>query len=637
MAQQNKKQPKAKTGLARCLELASGHKGLVFLAGFLAALAAICSFVPYLSIYYIIREILFVYPDMSLLNVSTISTWGWLALAGILGNIVFYFFALLCSHVAAFGTLYELKVAFADHIMQIPLGYHLTLGSGKMRKIMDENIESVEKFIAHQLPDFVASLVAPLVLVIILLGIDWRYGVVCLVGIVLAFIVQFAGFNGEAKEKMHRFQTAQENMNSASVEYVRGMSEIKAFNQTADSFKRLGKSITDYTSFVLEYALGWQNCMPAFTTIINNIYLLLIPVGILIGMHTTDFREYSLTFIFYLIIVHAISGVLNKIMYISESFTQIDGSVERMDEILRIPALPEKSTAQAIENYGIAFRDVSFSYEADSQVKALSHVSFFADQGKVTAIVGPSGGGKSTIANLISRFYDVTDGSIRLDGTDIREVTQHDLRDKLGYVPQKGLLFSGDIASNIMFGNPEGGGQEMKEAAQIAQATEFIEAKPNKYESPISQGGSNVSGGQKQRLSIARAIAKRPEVFIFDDSFSALDFKTDVALRKALKKRTKESTVLIVAQRISTILNAEQIIVLDDGKIAGIGTHKELLRNCEVYKQIAASQLSEKELQDGMQSEDRKTEDIKSETIKTEERKEAISAKTAEQEVRSDV
>ena len=219
-----------------------------------------------------------------------------------------------------------------------------------------------------------------------------------------------------------------------------------------------------------------------------------------------------------------------------------------------------------------------------------------ADQGKVTAIVGPSGGGKSTIASLISRFYDVTDGSIRLDGTDIREVTQHDLRDKLGYVPQKGLLFSGDIASNIMFGNPEGGGQEMKEAAQIAQATEFIEAKPKKYESPISQGGSNVSGGQKQRLSIARAIAKRPEVFIFDDSFSALDFKTDVALRKALKKRTKESTVLIVAQRISTILHAEQILVLDEGRIVGKGTHEELLEHCEVYRQIAESQLSASEL-----------------------------------------
>ena len=284
----------------------------------------------------------------------------------------------------------------------------------------------------------------------------------------------------------------------------------------------------------------------------------------------------------------------------------------------------------------LTFDHVSFKYPgADENV--LEDITYTAKPGETTAIIGSTGSGKSTLVNLIPRFYDVTDGSIRLDGTDIREVTQHDLRDKLGYVPQKGLLFSGDIASNIMFGNPEGGGQEMKEAAQIAQATEFIEAKPNKYESPISQGGSNVSGGQKQRLSIARAIAKRPEVFIFDDSFSALDFKTDVALRKALKKRTKESTVLIVAQRISTILNAEQIIVLDDGKIAGIGTHKELLRNCEVYKQIAASQLSEKELQDGMQSEDRKTEDIKSETIKTEERKEAISAKTAEQEVRSDV
>ena len=241
----------------------------------------------------------------------------------------------------------------------------------------------------------------------------------------------------------------------------------------------------------------------------------------------------------------------------------------------------------------LTFDHVSFKYPgADENV--LEDITFTAKPGETTAIIGSTGSGKSTLVNLIPRFYDVTDGSIRLDGTDIREVTQHDLRDKLGYVPQKGLLFSGDIASNIMFGNPEGGGQEMKEAAQIAQATEFIEAKPNKYESPISQGGSNVSGGQKQRLSIARAIAKRPEVFIFDDSFSALDFKTDVALRKALKKRTKESTVLIVAQRISTILNAEQIIVLDDGKIAGIGTHKELLRNCEVYKQIAASQLSEK-------------------------------------------
>ena len=203
--------------------------------------------------------------------------------------------------------------------------------------------------------------------------------------------------------------------------------------------------------------------------------------------------------------------------------------------------------------------------------------------------------------NLIPRFYDVTEGSITLDGIDIREITQQELRSKLGYVPQKGVLFSGTIGSNIMFGNPDGNEQDMEEAAQIAQATEFIDTKSKKYDSTISQGGGNVSGGQKQRLSIARAIAKHPKLFIFDDSFSALDYKTDVALRKALKEKTSDSTVLIVAQRISTILHAEQIIVLDDGKIAGVGTHQELLKNCEVYQQIAASQLSEAELKAGLE------------------------------------
>ena len=577
MAQQNKSQSKVKTGLARCLELASGHKGLVFLSGVLAALAAICSFVPYLSIYYIIREILFVYPDMSLLNVSTISTWGWLTLAGILGNIVFYFFALLCSHVAAFGTLYELKVAFADHIMHIPLGYHLTLGSGKLRKIMDENIESVEKFIAHQLPDFVASLVAPLVLVIILLGIDWRYGIVCLVGIVLAFIVQFAGFNGEAKEKMHRFQTAQENMNSASVEYVRGMPEIKAFNQTADSFKRLSKSITDYTSFVLEYALGWQNCMPAFTTIINNIYLFLIPVGVLIGMHTTDFREYSLTFIFYLIIVHAISGILNKIMYISESFTQIDGSVERMDEILRIPVLPEKSTAATIENYGIAFRDVSFSYEADSQVKALSHVSFFADQGKVTAIVGPSGGGKSTIASLISRFYDVTDGSIQIGGVDIRDIPLDTLMDKVSFVFQDTFLFKQSILDNIRMGNPNATEEQVRQAAKAAQIDDFIMSLPNGYLTQIGDEGVKLSGGQKQRVSIARAILKDAPIVVFDEATSYSDIENEHKIQLALQNLLQGKTTIMIAHRLHTIRNADHIMVFEDGKAVEQGTHDELV------------------------------------------------------------
>ena len=232
---------------------------------------------------------------------------------------------------------------------------------------------------------------------------------------------------------------------------------------------------------------------------------------------------------------------------------------------------------------------------------ALKNVNLDLPEKEITAFIGPSGCGKSTLLKSLNRMNDLVEGckitgEITLDGVDVREVSQHMLRDKIGYVPQKGVLFSGDIASNILFGNPDGGEAVMKEAAQIAQAEEFIEAKSEKYHSHIAQGGSNVSGGQKQRLSIARAIAKHPELFIFDDSFSALDYKTDVILRRALKEKTKDSTVLIVAQRISTILHADQIIVLDEGRVAGIGTHSELLENCEVYRQIAASQLSEAEL-----------------------------------------
>lgn len=471
MKQEKNKEEKRKTGMARCLKLASEHKGLVIISGILSALAAVCSFIPYLAIYFVIRELILVFPDMPAADMTTILMYGWFALAGIAGNVVLYFCALMCSHLAAFGTLYELKLNFANHITAIPLGYHLTIGSGRMRKIMDENIESIEKFIAHQFPDFVASLVAPLILVIILLAVDWRYGVTSLLGIVLAFAIQFLGFNGDAKEKMHHFQSAQEDMNNASVEYVRGMPEIKAFNQTADSFKRLSKSITDYTSFVLEYAMGWRNCMPAFTVIIHSIYLLLIPVGILIGRHVTDYRSYSLNFIFYLILVPAISGILNKIMYISESFTQIDGNVERMEEILHIPVLEDHRGDTKVQGKDIVFDNVSFSYEAESNaaVKALDNVSFHAKQGNVTAIVGSSGGGKSTIANLISRFWDVTEGSIQIGGVDIREIPLAELMKLVGFVFQDTFLFKQSVLDNIRMGNPDATEAQVIEAAKAAQ------------------------------------------------------------------------------------------------------------------------------------------------------------------------
>jgi len=586
MSKSQKQLPKPKTGITRCLELASDKKGLVILSAFLSALAAIFSYAPYVSIYFIISELVGVFPDMPAADISAILTYGWLAVGGIIANIVLYFIALMCSHLAAFGTLYELKLIFSKHITEIPLGYHLTTGSGKLRKIMDENIESIEVFIAHQLPDFIGSLTAPFAMIVILLKIDWRFGLVSLLGIVLAFVVQFMGFNGAAREKMHKFQKAQESMNGASVEYVRGMPEIKAFNQTADSFKKLSGSIKDYTSFVLEYALGWQNCMPAFTTIINNIYLLLIPVGIMIGMNTTDYRAFSMKFVFYLVLVPAIAGVLNKIMYISESFTQIDGNVERMDEILNIPVLPDSHLKTTLNNHDISFENVSFSYEAETKVMALNHISFIAKQGKVTAIVGPSGGGKSTIASLISRFWDVTDGSIKIGGMDIRKIPLHDLMENVSFVFQDIFLFKQTILDNIRMGNPQATEKQVMEAARAAQCHDFIEKLPNGYETVVGTKGIHLSGGECQRIAIARAIIKNAPIIVLDEATAFSDPENEYLIQKAFEKLMQGKTVVMIAHRLSTIRNADKILVMEKGNLIEQETHDALIRQNGRYAQM---------------------------------------------------
>ena len=275
-------------------------------------------------------------------------------------------------------------------------------------------------------------------------------------------------------------------------------------------------------------------------------------------------------------------------------------SAKRINEVLETeadikdPAQPKQFDAS--KKGIVEFKNVSFQYP-DADEELLKNINFTAKPGQTTAIIGSTGSGKSTIVNLIPRFYDVTEGEILIDGVNVKEVTQKNLRDVIGFVPQKGVLFSGTIESNIKYSNEDMSDEQMKMAAEIAQATEFIEAKENKYASEIAQGGNNVSGGQKQRLSIARAIAKNPEIFVFDDSFSALDYKTDSKLREALKEKTENKTVIIVAQRINTILNADQIIVLEEGEVVGKGTHKELMENCETYQQIATSQLSKEELE----------------------------------------
>ena len=406
---------------------------------------------------------------------------------------------------------------------------------------------------------------------------------------------------------MPKFKIVQnmvDKLNLVSREILTGLPVIRAFHTEKHEEERFDKANKDLTKLNLFVNRAMTFMMPTMMLVMNGITVLIVWVG---GHSINDgamqvgdmmaFIQYAMQIIMSFLMICMISVMLPRAAV----------SAERVDEVLKSePKIHDPKEPKTLPKNGkgeVAFEHVSFHYPG-AEEDVLHDITFTAKPGETTAFIGSTGCGKSTLINLIPRFYDVTEGKITIDGQDVRDLTQHALRDKLGYVPQKGVLFSGNIASNIMFGNPAGSEQEMTEAAQIAQAVEFIDTKPERYKSPISQGGANVSGGQKQRLSIARAIAKHPDVYIFDDSFSALDYKTDTVLRSALKEKTTDSVVLIVAQRISTILHAEQIIVLDDGKIVGKRTHEELLKTCDTYYQIAASQLSESELKEAMKEED---------------------------------
>ena len=423
-------------------------------------------------------------------------------------------------------------------------------------------------------------------------SMSWIIG---LAVIIIAFVVLLLFLVVMPKFKV--LQNLVDKLNLVTREILTGLPVIRAFSTEKHEEERFDDANRTLTKTNLFVNRAMTFMMPVMMFVMNGVSVLIVWTGahgISDGqMQVGDmmaFIQYTMQIIMGFLMLCMISIMLPRAAV----------AADRVEEVLKSETMihdPKQEKHFPEDGKGVlTFDHVSFRYPgADEDV--LEDITFTAKPGETTAIIGSTGSGKSTLVNLIPRFYDVTSGDITLDGVDIREVKQHELREKLGYVPQKGVLFSGDIASNIMFGNSHGSDAEMIEAAEIAQATEFIDTKPEKYKSPISQGGSNVSGGQKQRLSIARAIAKHPQVFIFDDSFSALDYKTDVTLRRALAEKTSGSTVLIVAQRISTILHAEQIIVLDEGKVAGKGTHAELLKNCPVYREIAESQLSKKELE----------------------------------------
>lgn len=582
-----KQDDKPKKGLPRLMELAMTQKAPMIGGMLFSALATITSFLPYLAIYFIIREIVGIYPDFTNLNVSNVIGYGMLALGGVLLNVLLYTISVALSHIAAYGTLYQLKVTFITHVTKLPLGYHLNTGSGRLRKIMDDNIDCLEGFIAHDLPNMISAFIAPFVMLVLIFAVDWRFGLAAFAGIIAAFLVYGITSGGDkTKKMMEAYQASLEDMSNASVEYIRGIAVIKAFRQTAFSFKRLHNSIKSYTANVIPYSLSQELMTAALTAALNGIYLFLIPVGILIGSQTSDYPAFAAPFIFYLIFVPVIASILMKVLYASVNAMQVSNSVERLDLVMSEPEIPEKTTVAKPDTYDVSFADVSFSFTRDKTQAALNHISFTAKQGCITAIVGPSGGGKSTIASLIPRFYDAWQGAIRIGDIDIRYLSSKDLMDIVSFVFQDSFLFKQSIMENIRMGRPDASADEVIAAAKAARCHAFISELPKGYDTVFGTDGIKLSGGQIQRIAIARAIVKKSPILVLDEATSFSDPENEHLIQQALNELMKDKTVIMIAHRLSTIRDADQILVVDNGTLVQSGTHDVLISQLGKYQTL---------------------------------------------------
>lgn len=580
-----KKNPKK--GLPRLMELAMAQKlpmtgGIVF-----SILATVASFIPYLAIYFIIQEIVMVYPDFNTLDLPRVLSYGAMALGGVLLNVILYMASAALSHIAAYGTLYQCKIDFVSHITRLPLGYHQSTGSGKLRKIMDDNIESLEGFIAHDLPNMISAFVAPVIMLVLIFVVDWRFGLATLAGIIVAFLVYALTAGGnKTKKLMEEYQNSLEDMSNASVEYIRGITVVKAFGQTAFSFKRLFDSIKNYTKTVIPYSLSQELMTASFTAALNAIYLFLIPAGIWIGHSSRDYQSFLSPFIFYLIFTPVIASILMKVLYASVNAMQVGTAVERMDNVLAEPEVLEPECAKVPADYSITFNDVTFSYAQAAKQSALNHVSFTARQGLVTAVVGASGSGKSTIASLIPRFYDVEQGAVLIGGVDIREMKMETLMNTVSFVFQDNFLFKQSIMENIRMGKPTASDAAVISAAKSAHCHEFIQALSDGYQTVFGKNGVKLSGGQIQRIAIARAVIKDAPILVLDEATSFSDPENEHLIQQALSRLIQDKTVIMIAHRLSTIRGAGQILVMDKGSLVQSGTHEELLSSRGKYKTL---------------------------------------------------
>ena len=513
------------------------------------------------------------------------SHYAWMALLFSVLSIFLYFLALIFSHLAAFRTATNMRKKAVHHIVELPLGYFSQNASGRLRKVIDDNAGLTEGFLAHQLPDLTGAVVMPVAVIILIFVFDWRMGICCLIPMAVSVIFLKQMMGGDNADFMSKYMTALETMNKEAVEYIRGIPVVKVFQQTIYSFKNFHNAITEYEKFASGYALKCRIPMTGFTVALNSTFVLLIPVAMIILSGLSghiSYEETVLDFLFYALFTPVCTTMMNRIMFASEQLMAAKSAVSRVEAVIQEKTLPESAQKQKPADTGIVFKNVSFSYPRASE-KALDNVSFEVPAGKTVALVGASGSGKSTAASLIPRFYDVQEGSVLIGGADVRNIDKRDLMENVAFVFQNTRLFKDTLLENIRAARPSATREEVLKAAEMARCTEIIDRLPNGLDTVVGSGGTYLSGGENQRIALARAILKDAPIVVLDEATAFADAENEHQIQLAFEELTKGKSVLMIAHRLSTIQDADRILIFKDGKIIERGTHNELLEKKGTY------------------------------------------------------
>ena len=545
----------------------------------LSAVNGLLSLVPFILLWLVVRMLLTAEHDL-----ADTPLWDYALAAFIVSvtNVLLYFAALILSHLAAFRIETNMRRKAMQRLMRVPLGFFDTQNTGRMRKIIDEDSGQTHTFVAHLLPDVASCVVAPIGVIVLLFSVDWQLGAAAMIPLIGAIGIMGYMMNPKNNQFQRLYLDAQEKMGAEAVEYVRGIPVVKVFQQTVFSFKRFYDSIISYRDLVIKCTLVWHTPMSFYILAINAFAFVLVPTAIILIGHGGDTTTIVANVILYVVIAPLIASNVMKAMYLSQDLFMANEAVERLEQLTHIAPLSQHDDPKRAEAYDIRFNNVSFRYEG-AEKDAVSHINLTIPEGKTVALVGASGSGKTTIARLIPRFWDVRHGSVTIGGVDVRDMRKEELMRNVSFVFQNTRLFKTSLIENLRYGNPDATTEQINRAIDLSQSREIIDRLPQGLDTVIGAEGTYLSGGEQQRIVLARAILKDAPIVVLDEATAFADPENEQLIRKALAHLTQGKTVLMIAHRLTTVQDADSIVVVNDGEIVEQGTHEELLSEEKYY------------------------------------------------------